>query len=200
MRKSSPRVVLSVVSVAVIALLGLAACASGAGSQAPGAANGSSYSDLSWEAQALQSIGFAPADVTLAAMDNPSPAPSASAGGPSGSRAGQGAKLRQLRHRLIRFGFGKRLEHGEATVQTDEGTKTVVVQRGAVTAITATSVTVKSADGFTLTWTFGSPFTVIKDRAKIQASDVAVGTEVGIAGAQDGSATDARLMVVAKNQ
>jgi hypothetical protein len=197
MRKSSPRVVLSVVCVAVAALLGLAACAAGSSAAA---GDGAAYSDLSWEAQALQSIGFAPNDMTLAAQANPSPAPSASPGASSGSRAGKGAKLRQLRHRLIRFGFGKRLEHGQATVQTDEGTKTVVVQRGSVTAITATSVTVKSADGYTLTWTFGNPFTVIKDRATIQPSDVAVGTQVGIAGAQDGSATDARLMVVAKNQ
>jgi hypothetical protein len=198
MTKNSPRVVLSVVAVAAVALLGLSACAQ-SGPSAPAAEDGTAYSDMSWDAQALQSIGFAPADVTLAAQDTPTAAPTASAG-PSGTNAGKGGRLRQLRHRLIRFGFGKRLEHGQATVQTDEGTKTVVVQRGQVTAITANSVTVKSADGFTLTWTFGNPFTVIKDRAKIQPSAVAVGTQVGIAGAQDGSATDARLMVVAKNQ
>jgi hypothetical protein len=199
MKKSSPRVLLSVVAVAVVALLGLSACAHfGAGAQTPAAEDGTAYSDLSWDAQALQSIGFAPDEVTLAAQSDPSPAPTVSSGPSTGAKAGKGARLRQLRHWLIRFGFGRRLEHGQATVQTDEGTKTVVVQRGQVTAITASSVTVKSADGFTLTWTFGNPFTVIKDRAKIQPSDVAVGTQVGIAGQQDGSATDARLMVVAK--
>ena len=45
-------------------------------------------------------------------------------------------------------------------VQTDDATLTVVAQRGVVTAIDATSVTVKSTDGFTLTWIFGSPITV----------------------------------------
>src|SRR5215831_9380392 len=161
------RVLVSIAAAGVVALLGLSACGQlSGGSQATSSDAGTS--DLSWDAQALQSIGFSPEQITLAAQDDVQAAASAS---PSpGAHAGAGAKLRQLRHRLVRFGFGKRLEHGEATVQTDDGTKDVVVQRGSVTAITSTSVTVKSADGFTLTWTFGNPFTVIKDRAKIQPS------------------------------
>jgi hypothetical protein len=189
-------VLVSIAAVGVVALLGLSACGqlsggSQAGSSDPGT------SDLSWDAQALQSIGFSPDQITLAALDDVQAAASAS---PSpGTHSGAGNKLGRLRHRLVRFGFGKRLEHGEATVQTDDGTKDVVVQRGSVTAITSTSVTVKSADGFTLTWTFGNPFTVIKDRAKIQPNAVPVGAQVGIVGSKDGSATDARLMVVAPN-
>ena len=115
-------------------------------------------SDLSWDAQALQSIGFTTDELGSAGLATgpprrPRPAPKAAAGQP-------------LRHRLVRFGFGKNALHGEAVVQTDEGTKTVVVQRGAVTAVAATSVTVKSTDGFTLTWTFGDPIHVVKDRAE----------------------------------
>ncbi len=60
-------------------------------------------------------------------------------------------------------------------------------------------MTVKSTDGFTLTWTFGDPFTVIKDKAQIQPGAVAVGTQVGIAGAKTANGTDARLMVVARS-
>jgi hypothetical protein len=186
---SRARVLLSIAAVAVVATLGLAACGRLAGDQAAGTDTGSS--DLDWDAQALQSLGFSTNDLTLAAPQDVTAGPSASPGTRGGS------DLRRLRHRLIRFGFGKRLEHGEATVQTDDGTKTIVVQRGQVTSITATSVTVKSLDGFTLTWTFGNPFTVIKDHAKIQPSAVGVGATVGIAGARDGSETDARLMVVA---
>jgi hypothetical protein len=190
------RVLVSIAAVGVVALLGLSACGQLSGST-QATSNNAGTSDLSWDAQALQSIGFNPDQVTLASQDVVQSAATAS---PSpGTHAGAGAKLRQLRHRLVRFGFGKRLEHGEATVQTEDGTKDVVVQRGSVTAITSTSVTVKSADGFTLTWTFGNPFTVIKDRAKIQPSTVAVGAQVGIAGAKDGSATDARLMVVTQS-
>ncbi len=197
MRGSSRvRVLLSITAVGVVALLGLAACGK-SGTQA--SADDSGYSDLSWDAQALQSIGFSPDQVSLAgdlsADPSATPVPSASAG----AKAGGGGKAARLRHRLVRFGFGKKVEHGEATVQTDEGTKTVVVQRGTVTAITATSVTVKSADGYTVAWTFGDKFTVINNKAKVAPSTVAVGTAVGIAGAKDGTATDARLMVVAKS-
>ena len=147
-------------------------------------------------AQALESIGFSPNELALvsSAQDDPTAAPSSSPG------ATKGGKARNLRHRLIKFGFGKNVLHAEGVVQTDEGTKTVVVQRGAVTAITSTSVTVKSSDGFTLTWSFGDPFTVVKGKARIEPSAVAVGTQVGIAGAKEGTATNARLMVVARTK
>src|SRR5262245_913022 len=188
---SRARMVLSVMAVAVVATLGLAACGKSGADQVAGTDAGSS--DLGWDAQALQSIGFSMNDLTLAAAQDVTPAPSAS---PGGTRAG--SELRRLHHRLTRFGFGRPLSHGEAMVQTDEGTKTVVVQRRVVTAITGTSVTVKSLDGYTLTWTFGNPFTVIKNHTKINPSEVAVGTKVGIAGARNGTETDARLMVVAR--
>jgi hypothetical protein len=90
--------------------------------------------------------------------------------------------------------------HGEAVVQTEEGTKTVVVQRGTVTAIDAKSVTVKSTDGFTLVWTFGDPLTVLERRSQVQPSAVAVGTEVGIAGAKSADSQAARLIVIPKKK
>jgi hypothetical protein len=190
------RLLLSVAAIAVVTLLGLSACGRLSGTNQANAPTDSSYSSLDWDAQALQSLGFSPSQVSLVA-DDVRATPSASAS--PGTHAGNGANLRRLRHRLLRFGFGNRLEHGEATVQTDNGTKDVVVQRGSVTAITDTSVTVRSADGFTLTWTFGNPFTVIKDQAKIQPNSVPVGAHVGIAGSKDGSAVDARLMVVVQS-
>jgi len=190
------RLLLSVAAIGVVTLLGLSACGRLSGTNQANTSTDSSYSNLDWAGQALQSLGFSPNQVSLAA-DDVQAAPTA--GASPGTHPSNGANLRRLRHRLIQFGFGNRLEHGEATVQTDNGTKVVVVQRGSVTAITDTSVTVKSADGFTLAWTFGNPFTVIKDRAKIQPNSVPVGAQVGIAGSKDGSATDARLMVVVQN-
>jgi len=81
-------------------------------------------------------------------------------------------------------------------VKTEDGTKTVVVQRGSVTAVDATSVTVKSTDGFTLTWKVGDPIKVVANKAKADMSAVTVGAEVGVAGAKDGGTTTARLIVV----
>ena len=40
-----------------------------------------------------------------------------------------------------------RVLHGEVTVQTDEGVKTVVMARGEVTALSGDAITIKSSDG-----------------------------------------------------
>jgi len=164
-----------------VALLALAGCARSAGSEA-------TDTTLSWDAQALQSIGFTSEDLTDPVTTvTQSPIP---------GKQAQGKNRIITRHKLVRFAFGKRALHGEAVVQTDEGTKTVVVQRGTVTAVDATTVTVKSADGFTLTWTFGDQVRVVKDRAQSSPSALTVGTNVGVAGERTGSTTTARLVVV----
>jgi hypothetical protein len=46
-----------------------------------------------------------------------------------------------------RHGLGRRVLHGEVTVQTREGVKTLVVARGQVTALSKDATTIKSADG-----------------------------------------------------
>ena len=167
--------------------------------QAPASDSQVQTSDLGWDAQALQSMGMDPADLAPAGLtpvagDAPSPTPGAKAGPSTGSTEGSAGTRR--RHRLVRFAFGRSVLHGEAVVQTDDGTKTVVAQRGVVTAIDATSVTVKSTDGFTLTWIFGSPITVIERRSQVAPSAISVGTQVGVAGDKTGSAPSARLIVV----
>ena len=91
--------------------------------------------------------------------------------------------------------------HGEAVVRTrDGGTKTVAVQRGEVTAIDGRSMTVKSTDGFTVTWTFGEKLRVVERRTTIRSTDIKIGTTVGVAGAKDGDRSVARLVVVPLRQ
>jgi hypothetical protein len=183
------KVRLGIALVAAAGLLALTGCGRLLGGG--GGSNADSQTDLSWDAQALESIGYSPQDlVPVADVSELAPTP-----GPS-AKAGKDPARRLARHRLLRFGWGKNLLHGEAVVQTDEGTKTVVVQRGTVTAIDAKSVTVKSSDGFTLTWTFGSPITVLERRTQVQPSAIAVGTQVGVAGAKSGDTQSARLIVV----
>jgi hypothetical protein len=46
-----------------------------------------------------------------------------------------------------RHGLGRRILHGEVTIETNEGVKTVVMARGEVTALSADAITVKSSDG-----------------------------------------------------
>jgi hypothetical protein len=151
------------------ALIGLTACGAAAGDT------------LSPEATALTSVGFAADDLTPAA----DPAPSASA------HALRPGKLRrELAHHVL---------HGEVVVQTRNGDKTVDVQRGTVTAVTGTTVTVKSGDGFTWTWTFGDPLRVVQHGQKTDKSAVKTGAEIGIAGVKNGSAVTANLIVIPKS-
>ncbi|MGK5442552.1 hypothetical protein ACSNN7_12150 [Micromonospora sp. URMC 105] len=152
------------------------------------------------EGQALAALGFDPAELELVSAPTPSASgsaePEAGPKGKRGERAEEWRKRRQARV-LLR----KNTLHGEAVVQTkDGGTKTVVVQRGEVTAVDGDSMTVKSTDGFTLTWTFGDKLRVVERRTTIQSSDVEVGTKIGVAGAKDGENTVARLIVVPAKQ
>jgi hypothetical protein len=176
-----------------VALLALAGCTRFGGGAV---SDGTQTTDLTWDQQALQSIGFSADDVSTGQPIADAPQVAAS-GAPTAapSAGGRLAKLR-ARHRLLRFAFGGKTLHGEAVVQTDDGTKTVVVQRGTVTAVDATSMTVKSTDGFSLTWTFGNPVHVIQNKAQATTSALAVGTTVGVAGARSGSTTTASLVVV----
>jgi hypothetical protein len=159
-------------------VLSLAAC---------GPADG--LANLSPEGQVLAAMGYAPAD--LQAETTTVPASDPSPGASAGARTGDG-KHRAAARVLLR----KNLLHGEATVQTKEGTKVVDVQRGTVTAIDDKSVTVKSSDGFVQTWAIGTPIHVVQHRTAAQLSAVTVGAEVGIAGVKEGGTVTARLIVI----
>jgi hypothetical protein len=171
--------------VGLMCALGLAAC--GGAPAAPASAAGPT--DLSYETEALADIGFATDIADLRAAVAPDPSESAKAG-----RKGAVGKLRKLR-----LAFGRHTLHAEATVQTKAGVQTLVVQRGEVTAVDGTSVTVKSSDGFSLTWTFGDKLRIAKrgtPGGQADRSELKPGVTVGVAGLRDGSTTTARLIVI----
>jgi hypothetical protein len=169
------RIALTLTTLGLAGLLGLAGCGSGvAPSEAPVVA----VADVADEAYALQAVG-------LATGLEAEPAPSASAASDKGRRH-PGAR-RYLRKNTL---------HGELTVQGKNGVKTVVVQRGTVTAVDDTTVSVKSADGFTQTWAFGDKLRVVQDRKTVAATTIKAGAEVGVAGAKDGDRTVARLVAI----
>jgi hypothetical protein len=157
-------------ALSTLALAGLAGCGVAAGTTTP--------ADLSGEAAALQTIGF---DTGLEAA----PAPSASAD------AKAGAKVKHPRIAIRKY-LRKNTLHGSVTVQGKDGAKTIVVQRGTVTAVTSTSVSVKSTDGFTATWTFGDPLRIVQDKKKVATSALKAGETVGVAGLS----TAARLIAI----
>jgi hypothetical protein len=184
------RVALATAALGAVAVLGVAACGPlGAAAAAV---------DMSPEASALSALGFDPDQVVPAA--DPSPSPAAS-GAPDksakpGASAHPGAKHPALRRLTIRRALAKNVEHGEVVVKTKDGDKTIDVQRGTVTAISSTSITVRSSDGFSETWTFGSPIHVIEHRTTVQPSNVTAGATVGVAGTKSGSNLTASLLVI----
>jgi hypothetical protein len=80
--------------------------------------------------------------------------------------------------------------HGKIVVpKPGGGFQTVDVQRGAVTAVSSTSITLKSADGFTKTYTVTSSTLVDAQRSGI--GSVKVGNQVVVSAVQSGSGATA---------
>ena len=118
-----------------------------------------------------------------AAATGPAAAPEPSASAPAAHRH-KGDGLRRF--------LKKNTLHGEITVQRKAGVETIVVQRGQVTAVDGTSLSVKSADGFTRTWTRDDRTRIVQDRSKAEPGAIKAGGQVGVAG----TGTTARLIVL----
>jgi hypothetical protein len=141
------------------------------------------------EAEALAAIGVEPEDLAAAQPDaTPSAQPK--------QKDKDKDRSRWEGRRPQKVLLGRNVLHGEAVVQTKEGNVTVVVQRGEVTAISSTSVTVKSSDGFTMTWSFHSELRVIERRSTIQPTEIKAGAQIALAGPKSGDKPQARLVVV----
>jgi hypothetical protein len=161
--------------------IGLVGCGSGPAQEAGGTAVEVAAA-MGAEGQALAALGL-----------DPSPAASASAA-PDRKDAPDRKERRKARV-LLR----KNVLHGEAVVQTKEGTRTVAVQRGEVTATSDSSVTVKSTDGYTATWTFAADLNVVRHSSTVQPEEIEAGTKIGVAGAREGDRYVARLIVVPRS-
>ena len=203
-------VAVGAVLIGATGMLGLAGCGaadrlvggsgSGSGAASPsGVPAAAADTAAAAEQQALVQFGLDPSEVAASgtepvAADSGTPTATPS-GGPSA--AGGAGRARHPYGRIARRLGGPRTLHGEIVVRAKDGTtKTVVVQRGTVTAITATSVTVRSTDGYTLTWVFGKPLRVIEHRATVDAGQVKAGAEIALAGVKNGTTPTARLIVL----
>jgi hypothetical protein len=133
-------------------------------------------------ATALTGVAFAsgrttPADVATTTATS---ATSATATG-FGSSAATGRRAGLLRTVL----------HGTFTVQGASGPTEVTLQRGHVTAASATSLTVASSDGFSATYAITSSTVVKRDRAAVTGDKLVVG-DTAVVRASAGTATVVR--------
>jgi hypothetical protein len=125
------------------------------------------------------------AGATSDPADSATPAPSLTS--PDGARPDHGGHRGFGMH-----GFGGRPLHGEFVVETDDGFATMLTQRGTVTAVSSSEITVESADGFDGTYAISSDTSF--GRGSGSLSDIQTGDEVTVV-ARDGDGTPAALFV-----
>jgi hypothetical protein len=194
---------------AAVAVLagGGAALAARSGSPRPAQASQASALD------ALLSSAGAPASADLAAAspaaattppaapDPATPAHPCAKGAAALKGAGHPRLARRAaaacRGRLGRLRLLIRGEHGEVTYRAKDGTnKTLAFERGKVTAVSGTAVTVAAADGTTWTWHLVSDSVVRQGGQPASASRLAAGQPVFAGGPVVNGADDARLIVI----
>ncbi len=129
------------------------------------------------------------------ATPSPPPAPSTPSGPGDGSTAAPGDRGRGPGDGRIRGGKLRHPErmalHGEFVVPGAEGngTRTLLVQHGEVTAVTGDSITVKSTDGFTRTYSVAADALVNAQRDGLEG--IKVGATVHVLAEKTGDAARA---------
>jgi hypothetical protein len=94
-----------------------------------------------------------------------------------------------------RHALGRRVLHGEVTVQTREGVKTLVMARGQVTALSKDAITVKSADGVQTSFGIDGDTRFGFRNQPAPSAELKVGEDAVVAGERSGGRATARRVV-----
>jgi hypothetical protein len=94
-----------------------------------------------------------------------------------------------------RHALGRRVLHGEVTLQTKEGVKTVVMARGEVTALSGDAITVKSSDGVQTTFKIDGDTRYGFRNEPAPSAQLEVGDSALVAGEKSGDSTTAKRIV-----
>jgi hypothetical protein len=92
-------------------------------------------------------------------------------------------------------GLGRRVLHGEVTVQTQEGVKTIVVARGEVTALSKDAITVKSSDGVETSFSVDGDTRYGFRNEPAPTAELKVGEDAFVAGEKSGDRAVAKRVV-----
>jgi hypothetical protein len=94
-----------------------------------------------------------------------------------------------------RHGLGRRVLHGEVTVQTKEGVKTLVMARGQVTAFSEDAITITSSDGVETSFGIDNDTRFGFRNQPAPSAELKVGEDALVAGEKSGNRTTARRVV-----
>jgi Domain of unknown function (DUF5666) len=94
-----------------------------------------------------------------------------------------------------RHALGRRVLHGEVTVQTQNGTKTIVMARGEVTALSDNATTVKSSDGAETSFRIDGDTRFGFRNEPAPSAELKVGDQAFVAGEKSGDSAVAKRVV-----
>src|SRR6266487_4495411 len=133
--------------------------------------------------------------VFAATTDSPSASPS-SPGAPDHRKPGWPGRGGWFPRGHFGAGMGRDLLHGEFVVKDQNGkTTTMVEQHGTVTAVSASSVSLKSSDGFTGTYAVNNDTKVRVGGGPAAISGVKTGNEAWVVATKGGTSTATILVV-----
>jgi hypothetical protein len=105
------------------------------------------------------------------------------------------AKAKALGRAGWRHALGRRVLHGEVTLQTQEGTRTVVMAYGTVTALSKTAITVKSSDGVETAFTINGDTRFGFRDEPAPSAELKVGEDAFVTGEKSGGGATAKRVV-----
>lgn len=138
-----------------------------------------------WTATGLIGASLAAGGIAQA-VSSPSPSPGDKTAGPAAkAKAGHG------KH----HGLGARILHGDVVVRAKDGYRKVALQRGTVVSASATSLQVRSADGFTATYVLNGDTRLRKGHRSDQPVKLATGDLVTVVATRSGDSLTATRVV-----
>jgi hypothetical protein len=94
-----------------------------------------------------------------------------------------------------RHALGRRVLHGELTVQTKDGVKTLVLAYGQVTALSKDAITVKSSDGVQTSFSINGDTRFGFRNEPAPSAELKVGEDAFVAGEKSGAQPTAKRVV-----
>ena len=127
----------------------------------------------------------------LAAQDPTTTTQAPAGGGTKADRARAGA----FGQGGWRHALGRRVLHGEVTVQTRDGVKTLVMARGEVTVLSGDAITVQSSDGVETSFAIDGDTRFGFRNEPAPSAELKVGEDAFVAGEKSGDRAVARRVV-----
>jgi hypothetical protein len=95
-----------------------------------------------------------------------------------------------------RWLLAKRAMHGQITVASKTGPRTIAFERGTVQSTSGSSLVVKATDGTAWTWQVGRATRIVKAGRRAGPSALAAGQRVFVIGKVTGGSDDASRVVI----